>query len=125
MVPNNYDDILPNCVSHARVMKEIENRLEEKTMKYFMMSQNKHTLEMISEVHIKSRSKYDSINDAQKYSYEIWGKNSERVWGLLGEYSTIEKAERVMAGLVQYINARDAGANMPSVFLFPTDEELD
>ena len=124
-MPNNYDDILPNCVSHARVMKEIENRLEEKVMKYFMMSQDKHTLEMISEVHIKSRSSYDSVKNTQRYYFEIWGKNSDRSWGMFGEYSSMIKAERVMAGLVQYINARDAGANMPSVFLFPTDEELD
>lgn len=28
-----FDDLLPNCVKHARVMKEIENQLEERNGK--------------------------------------------------------------------------------------------
>ena len=30
---NEIDDLLPNCVKHARVMKEIENQLEERNGK--------------------------------------------------------------------------------------------
>lgn len=30
---NEIDDLLPNCVKHAKVMKEIENQLEERNGK--------------------------------------------------------------------------------------------
>ena len=80
------DDILPNCVQHAKAMGEIEKRLEEKIGEK-KMDNEKITYEQVME-YCKARN-YALVND--EFLHIVLGDNPMELFGL-----PIEDVKRVV-----------------------------
>lgn len=81
-----FDDLLPNCVQHAKAMGEIEKRLEEKIGEK-KMDNEKITYEQVME-YCKTRN-YALVND--EFLHIVLGGNPMELFGL-----PIEELKRVV-----------------------------